>query len=104
MVPFLSKLTILRLLSNPDDPTFLNQMREMDERGMHEQKIGEETRNTEWSKLRYIELGADDLIFEIGRREEWERGRITGWKRPVRKRGLDVVGDMDIWKMDSLEI
>lgn len=104
MVPFLSKLTVLRLLSNPDDPTFLNQMREMDERGMHEQKIGEETRNTEWSKLRYIELGADDLIFEIGRREEWERGGITGWKRPVRKRGLDVVGDMDIWKMDSLEI
>ena len=104
MVPFLPDLTALRLLSNPDDPTFLNQMREMDERGVHEQKIGEETRNRQWSKLRYIELGADDLIFEIGGREEWERQGNTGWKRPVRKRGVDFVGEMDIWKMDSLEI
>ena len=104
MVPFLPKLTAIRLLSNPDDPTFLNQMREMDERGVHEQKIGEETRNREWSKLRYMELGGEDLIFEIGGREEWERDGKTGWKRPVRKRGLDFVGEMDIWKMDSLEI
>ncbi len=104
MVPFLSKLTALRLLSNPDDPTFLNQMREMDEMGVHEQKIGEETRNSEWCKLRYIELGADDLIFEIGGRKEWGREGNKGWKRLVRKRGVDVVGEMDIWKMDSLDI
>ena len=104
MLPFLPNLTALRLLSSPDDPTFLNQMRELDERGVHEQKIGEETRNWELSKLRYLELGADDLIFEIGRREEWEREGNTGWKRPVRKRGVDVVGEMDVWKMDSLDI
>ena len=97
----------MRLLSAPDDATFVNQMRELDEQGLHEKKIGEETVNQQWSRLRFIEVGAEDLIFEIGKRqpykEEGAGGKVV-WRRLVRKRPVDVVGDIDIWKLDSLEI
>ena len=104
LVPFLSKLNALRLLGSPDDATFANKMRELDEQGMHEEKIGEETVNREWSKLRWMELGGDDLIFEIGRREFHEREGKGFWKRRVKKRPWEDVKDIDIWAMDSLEI
>ena len=104
LVPFLTNLTSLRLLSSPDDPTFVNQMREMDEQGMHEKKIGEETVNSQWSKLRFIEIGGEDLIFEVGKRVACEEGGKTVWRRPVRKRGVEAVRDVDIWRLDSLEI
>lgn len=104
LVPFLSNLTTMRLLGNPDDPTFVNKMREMDEWGIHEEKIGEETVNRDWSKLRWMELGADDLIFEIGKRIPMETGGRTGWKRKVDRRPYDVVKDISIWKMDTLDI
>ncbi|KAL2048279.1 hypothetical protein N7G274_000190 [Stereocaulon virgatum] len=105
LVPFLTNLTCLRLLSSPDDPTFVNQMRELEEQGVHEKKIAEETVNQQRSALRFIEIGAEDLIFEIGARAPVEKeGMKTIWKRKVRKRPFDVVRDIDIWKLDSLDI
>ena len=92
MVPFLPNLTAIRLLGNPDDPTFLNQMREMDERGVHERKIGEETRNREWSKLRYMELGADDLIFEIGGTGGMGEGRKERVEETGAEEGFGLCG------------
>ena len=124
LVPFLSKLHSLRLLGNPDDPGFVSQMRELDEAGQHVERIGEETVNREWSRLRYIELGADDLIYEIGHgelipaekekridRTDFSCGLNCGGsqtkptkRRPVRKRKWDSVKHIEIWSMDSLDI
>jgi len=83
-------------------------MRDLDEKGMHEQKIGEETVNQQWSRLRYMELGADDMIFEVGKRELVEQvdGGVTTtksvYRRPVKKTRWDNIKDIDIWKMDSM--
>lgn len=105
LVPFLSNLTAIRLLGNPDDPTFVNKMRELDEGGIHERKIGEETVNREWSKLKYMEVGAEDMIFEVGPRQSQEQTGSKGvYRRPVKRVGWESVKDIDIWKLDSMEI
>ena len=118
LVPFLAKLTTIRLLGNPEDSSFVHKMRELDGSGLHEQKIGEETLNREWSRLRYMEIGAEDMIFELGplERKEHQENTIAheisngrakskaGWRRPVKKRTLESVQHIDIWRMDSLDI
>lgn len=100
LVPFLRNLTAIRILSSPDDTSFVNQMREMDDRGMHEKKLSEESANWNLSKLQYMELGADDLIFEIGKRD----GRKAGWKEIAKKKAWEEVRDVAIWALDSHEI
>lgn len=110
LLPFLSNLTVFRLLGNPDDATFVNQMRDLDKFGLHEDKIGEETVNNEWSRLRYMELGADDMIFEVGNRiliEEVNGEATFGkpvYRRAVKKTPWKAIHDIDIWKMDSMEL
>lgn len=95
----------MRLLGNPDDPTFVNKMREMDD-GQHEEKIGEDSVNTQWLSLRWMELGHSDLIFEItGKYLVREDGSgKEGWRRHVRRRRREDVKGIDIWDMDSLDI
>ena len=112
LIPFLSKLTAIRLLANPDDPTFLDKMREIDAMGLHVAKIGKETASQQWSKLRFMELGADDLIFEIGKRYKVEVEGGWGndadqkevWRRPVKRVDRERVEHLPIWEMDSLDI
>lgn len=119
LVPFLPNLTVIRLLGSPDDTTFIDKMRELDAQGLHEDKIGEETVNREWSCLRYMELGSDDMIFEIGNRELMEKQDGGGWipctnigwaqgkgvlRRSARKKKREDVKDIALWKMDSLEL
>ena len=103
LVPFLKRLTALRILSSPEDSTFVNKMREMDERGMHEKRLSEETARWNLTRLRYIELGAEDLIFEIGKREVGKGGRL-GWKNVIKKKAWEEVRDVSIWAMDCHEI
>ncbi len=100
LVPFLRNLTAIRILSSPDDTNFVNQMREMDERGMHQKKLLEESAKWNLSKLQYMELGADDLIYEIGKRD----GGKAGGKKAVKKRAWEEVKDVAIWALDSHEI
>ena len=115
LIPFLPKLVALRFLGDGEGPgTFLETMRDLDNRGIHEEKIAIETVNREWSKLRYMELGARDIMFEVGgrylveRTEDMERigdeADKEVWKREVRRLGMDEVGEIDIWKMDSMVI
>ena len=112
LMPFLSKLTSLRLLSNPDDPTFIDKMRELDRKGTHVEKLGEDTAKREWCMFRFIELGGDDLIFEIGARYKVEVGgeRENGldqtpvWRRTVKRIERGRVAHLPIWGMDSLDI
>ena len=100
LVPFLKNLMALRILSSPDDSTFVNKMRDMDDRGMHEKRLSEETARWNLSKLRYMELGGEDLIFEIGKQE----GGKAGWKKVVKKKAWEEVRDVAIWALDCHEI
>ena len=108
LVPFLPKLKVVRILGDDGeggDGNFVEMMRDLDSRGLHAEKIGQETVNREWSKLRFIELGASDLIFEVSGRYRVEDA-VDGegkevWRRHVKKVGLEEVGDIEIWKMDS---
>jgi len=101
LVPFLSKLTALRMLGNPDDPGFMDKMRELDRQGLHEEKIGEETVNREWSRLRWIEMGDGDMLFEIGKRYQTEGGQ---WRREVKRRSREDVQGLEVWGLDCLDI
>ena len=96
LVPFLKRLTALRILSSPDDMTFVNKMREMDDRGMHEKRLSEETAKWNLSKLQYMELGGEDLIFSIG--------KTVGRRAVVKKKAWEDVKDIAIWAMDCHEI
>ena len=100
LVPFLSNLTAIRILSSPDDPNFMEKMRELDERGLHEKKLSEETAKWSWSKLQYMELGGDDLIFKIGNQD----GGKAGWKKVVKKKAREEVKNIAIWALDCHEI
>lgn len=103
LVPFLSKLTALRILTSPDDSGFVNKMRELDDQGLHEKRLSEETGRWNLSKLQYIELGAEDLIFELAKQEVGQ-GRKTGWRMAVKKKAWEEVKDVAIWAMDCHEI
>ena len=110
----------MRLLANPDDATFLEKMRELDGKGLHIEKLGEEAANLQWSTVRFVDLGGDDLIFEISKRqrvevevevEEVGSGDNDGvverkevWRRPVKKVERSRVDDLAIWSMDNLDI
>lgn len=144
LVPFLSKLKVLRFLPGVDDGSgsddntatannnncatnnnrngcegregyagvpggrFQDMMRELDAKGLHMEKIGEECVNDQWSSMRYMELGGPDLIFEIGKKFVVEGTQGAGGKevrrREVTRRSIEEVGHIDIWRMDSIDI
>ncbi|KAG8530462.1 uncharacterized protein KY384_004965 [Bacidia gigantensis] len=70
LIPFLQKLRVLRLLADDDDEGegggFVEKMREADAKGLHEKMIGADTAGNEWQNLQWIDLGAADLLFELG--------------------------------------
>ena len=104
LIPFLPKLKSLRLLDNPDDRSFGEKVREHDD-GTHEKRIGSESLSREWGVLRYLEIAG--LLYEVGRVKLQEPIGENGkqkYMRDVWKRSPDAVRDIDIWRMDSLEI
>ena len=104
LVPFLNNLTAIRLLDNPDDKAFSDKMKELDDDGNHEQKIGSESVTQDW-KVRWLEMG--DLLFEIGKSELHftpEDGIKGTWRRPVWKRPLEAAEHVEIFGMDSLKV
>lgn len=104
LVPFLNNLTAIRLLDNPDDKAFSDKMKELDDDGSHEQKIGNESVNQDW-KVRWMEIG--DLLFEVGKSELHFTAEDTtkgAWRRPVWKRPLEAAKHVEIFGMDSLEV
>ena len=104
LVPFLPKLKAIRILDNPDDRSFGDKVREHDD-GTHERAIGKETPDGGRNVMRYIELAG--LVFEVGRvrlQEPTVENEKKKYRRDVWKRSLDLVRDIDIWSMDTLEI
>lgn len=105
LVPFLPKLTAIRILDNPDDPTFSDKMKELDENGGHEEKLGTSTQNSDWS-IKWMGLG--DLLFEIGEMEEHlvdsDEGPVKVNRRRVWKRPFSAAQHVEIFGLDSLEV
>ena len=105
LVPFLSKLTALRVLDNPDDTAFSQKMKELDDSRRHEEKIGNDPKGAEWI-LRWMGLG--DLLFEIGRPRDSmsadEGNEENRYRRPVWKRPLSAANHIEIFGLDSLDI
>ena len=103
LVPFLPKLTAIRLLANPDDHTFADKMRELDVNGLHEEKIGNQSLNQAFNPMRWMELAG--LLFHVGKTEEFtdEYGRLS-YRKMVTKRPKDEVRNVEIWAMDSLDL
>ena len=104
LVPFLSKLRAIRLLDNPDDKSFSEKMKELDVDGRHEEKIGNECQHHDW-KVQWMELGG--LLFQVGKLKlqgRPEEGKQGGWRRSVWKRPLDAAKDVEIFRMDSLDV
>lgn len=104
LVPFLSKLTTIRLLDNPDDKAFADKMKELANNGSHEQKIGSESNHQDW-KVKWMEIG--DLLFEVGK-IELQFGPGDGpkgvWRRPVWRRPLGAANHVEIFGMNSMDI
>ena len=106
LMPFLPKITAIRVLDNPDSSDFRDKMHELDD-GRHEKQIGGATSKNEWSRFRWMELA--DLVFEVGKTElmEDEEGATPGkmvYRRRVWKRDAEAVKDIAIWKMDSMDV
>ena len=104
LVPFLPKLKAIRLLDNPDDRSFGDKIRAKND-GTHEREIGNEVLDGERNVLKYVELAG--LVFELGRvklQEPLARNGKKKYRRDVWKRSPDLVRDIDIWGMDTLEI
>ena len=110
LIPFLKKITCVRILSNPDDPAFLDLMREKGRTGKHMQKMEEETIGPQWDHVRYFELGSDEMIYELGTRYKVQvpgenEGEVQEvWKRPIKKVERGRVAHIPIFAMDSMDI
>ena len=104
LVPFLSKLTAIRLLDNPDDRAFAEKMKELANEGSHEQKLGSESNHQDW-KVKWMEIG--HLLFEVGQIELQfgpEDGAKGAWRRPVWRRPPEAAKHVEIFGMDTLEV
>ena len=105
LVPFLPKLTVFRILDNPDDPAFSEKMKEIDGDGGHEEKLRNSTQSSDWS-IKWLGLG--DLLFEIGELEEdvveSDEGPLYLNRRRVWKRPLSAAQHVEIFGLDSLEV
>ncbi|KAL8860715.1 MAG: hypothetical protein Q9178_002745 [Gyalolechia marmorata] len=104
LMPFLPKLIALRVLDNPDSTEFRDKMHELDD-GRHEKHIGGTTSVRGWSKMRWMELAG--LLFEVGTTELMEEEEMPGkmsYRRKVWKRDAEAVKDIDIWRLDSLDV
>ena len=116
LIPFLPKLSVVRFFGDEDQGGELTaKMRELDSQGLQVKHIGEEFMNSQWSRLKYLELGGSDLIFEIGGKyrvedigeqesQDGQEERKEVWRRRVRKRTPEEVREIDIWRMESGDI
>lgn len=106
LLPFLTKLSAIRFLPNPDDGTFLDQMYQWDRDGTHAQSLSEECSKPEFGRMRWVDLGAENLIYELGPlylAGQDENGSDV-FRRPVMKAPSCAVKDIAIWKFDSYDV
>lgn len=103
LVPFLPRLTAIRLLANPEDPGFAEKVKELDVNGFHEENIGSKSLNQEFSPLKWMELA--DLVYHIDRTESYvdTEGR-RAYRKHVTKKSREDASHIAIWGMDSFNV
>lgn len=105
LVPFLPKLTAFRILDNPDDPSFSDKMKQLDEDEGHQEKLTASTQSSDWT-IKWLGLG--DLLFEISELEEYlvdsDEGPVKINRRRMWKRPFSAAKHVEIFGLDSLEV
>ena len=104
LIPFLPKLSVLRILDDPNNAAFAEALKSCDD-APRENEMGRELAKAEYKQLRWLGLG--DLIFQIkGLVMQDEKGqngeRIA--MREIKRSNREDVQYIEIWGMDSLEI
>lgn len=101
LIPFLKNLTALRLLENPEDRSFTENMRTINHEDCHE-KMGDGM----LGKLEWVEVAG--MLFEVGNRELQQYGPATDgnevWRSRVWKRPLGAADHLEIFGLDSFEV
>ncbi len=97
LVPFLQKLTAIRLLDNPDDRVFADKVSGLEYENMGSEKLG---------KLKWIQ--AAGLVFEVGKPELRNHGRKDSGNEVLRsrvwKRPPEAAKFVEIFGLDSFEV
>jgi len=114
LLPFLKNIRAIRLLIPTTGPEAHVQRFESmveSEDIVHEEHIGRETAGEDFPNLRYVGLGWK--AWELGghyektikvMHEDGEEEEKVVLRRKVRRVDFDVVKEVEIWKMDSLEV
>lgn len=104
LLPFLPKLFAFRILDNPDSPAFSQEVKACSD-AEHEANTARKASKYEYRALRWV--GVCDMIFRFGRLVPAGHDMETGealFTREVKRVSQDVVQDIEIWGLDSLEI
>lgn len=103
LLPFLPKLFALRILDNPDTSAFSQDLKAYADR-VHEKNLTEDLCKHDYRSLRWV--GLCDMVFRVGKLlplADVEGGEAL-FTRVVKRVSPDIVQDIEIWGLDSLEI
>lgn len=103
LLPFLPKLFALRVLDNPESSTFSQEVKAHGDEA-HENKMAKILCKQEHRGLRWV--GICDMAFRVGKLlplGDVANGEAL-FTRTVKRVSLDIVQDIEIWGLDSLEI
>jgi len=103
LVPFLPKLFALRILEKPDSSAFCEELKAHGD-AVHENSTSQSLSKPEYRALRWV--GIYDMVFRVGKLlplGDVRNGEAL-FTRVVKRVSSDVVQDIEIWGLDSLEI
>ena len=104
LIPFLPKLSALRILDNPHNSAFIKALEQCCHASFDD-KIGLEMSKPEYKQLRWLGMGG--LVFEFKGYtllEELDKNGEKLFSRDIRKAAMEDVQHIEIWRMDSMEI
>lgn len=104
LIPFLPKLSVLRILDDPHHGAFAEALKQCDD-SYCESNMGPEMAKPEYKRLRWLGLG--DIVYEIKGSVASDTVDKDGERivvREIQKRSREDVQHIEIWGMDSLEI
>ena len=104
LIPFLPKLSAIRILDDPHNGAFAEALKQWDD-AFCESNMGPELAKEEYKQLRWLGLG--DMVFEIKGLVWPDKIDENGEKivmRDVKRASRKDVQHVEIWSMDSMEV
>ncbi|SLM36420.1 F-box domain [Lasallia pustulata] len=104
LMPFLPKLSALRILDDPQNGAFAEAMKRIDD-AFPENDMGPELAKPEYSQLRWLGLG--NMVFEVKGLVRLGGVDTNGENfimRDIKRASREDVQHVEIWGMDSMEI